>query len=154
MRLSELQSALENKESISFSLPNGKKVAEHFHVTEVGLITRHFIDCGGVERIEKKVNLQLWEASDYDHRLEAQKLRNILELSKNKLGLGDLEIEVEYQGETIGKYHLESSAEGFNLLSTKTACLAEDACGVKPKMALDLSSMTAQNSCEPGSGCC
>ncbi len=155
MKLSELQEVLKGKETITFVLPNGSKVASHFHVTEVGLVTKHFIDCGGVERIEKKVNMQLWEADDFDHRLQGEKLRNIIELSKNKLGLGDLDVEVEYQGDTIGRYELAHSEGVFNLISTKTACLAEDACGIPQKMKLDLSSLAANNSaCTPGSGCC
>lgn len=154
MKLSELQNVLVGKESIIFMLPNGKEVAPHFHVTEVGLVTKHFIDCGGVERIEKKINLQLWEAEDYDHRLQGEKLRKIIELSKTKLGLGDLEVEVEYQGETIGKYSLSHINDAFHLVSTRTACLAEDACGIEPKAMIDLSSLTANSSCAPGSGCC
>ena len=43
-----------------FELPNGNKVSNHFHVTEVGEITKHFIDCGGKERVEKVVNFQLF----------------------------------------------------------------------------------------------
>lgn len=32
-----------------FKLENGNSVPEHFHVTEVGIITKDFIDCGGTE---------------------------------------------------------------------------------------------------------
>ena len=82
MKLSEVKSALKELETIGFELPNGDLVASHFHVTEVGKITKHFIDCGGVERKEEVVNFQLWNANDYDHRLHPEKLLNIIELSE------------------------------------------------------------------------
>jgi hypothetical protein len=47
MKLSEVKQHLATAESVNFQLANGTFVPEHFHVTEVGLITRHFIDCGG-----------------------------------------------------------------------------------------------------------
>ncbi len=154
MKLSEFQESLLGKEGIDFILPDGSKVASHFHVTEVGLVTKHFIDCGGVERIEKKVSLQLWEANDFDHRLKGEKLRHIIALSKERLGLGDLEVEVEYQGATIGRYELAYKDGAYYLLSTRTACLAQDACGIPEKKMIDLSSLTAKSTCEPGTGCC
>lgn len=54
MKLSEVKQALTNLESVTFVLPDGTQVPAHFHVTEVGANTRHFIDCGGQERLEKK----------------------------------------------------------------------------------------------------
>lgn len=54
MKLSEVKQALLSIESLTFLLPEGVQVPAHFHVTEVGMITRHFIDCGGKERLEKK----------------------------------------------------------------------------------------------------
>ena len=83
-------------------------VASHFHVTEVGKVTKHFIDCGGKIRKEEVINFQLWEENDYDHRLHPEKLMEIIELSEQLFEFTDLEIEVEYQGkETIGKYGLD-----------------------------------------------
>jgi hypothetical protein len=132
-------------------------VPEHFHVTEVGLITKHFIDCGGTERIEKVANFQLWNANDFDHRLKPQKLLNIIELSERKLGMGDLEVEVEYQSDTIGKYGLDFDGNRFILTSKVTACLASDACGIpteKIKVKIADLQTVAQASCTPGGGCC
>ena len=83
-------------ETLGFQLPNGEFVPNYFHVTQVGEITKHFIDCGGAERKEDVVNFQLWNANDYDHRLHPVKLLNIIELSENMLKMADLEIEVEY----------------------------------------------------------
>ncbi len=71
----------------------------HFHVTEIGEITKNFIDCRGTVRREKSVNFQLWEAGDFDHSLAPQKLLSIIALSEKVLQLGDSDIEVEYQTE-------------------------------------------------------
>ena len=155
MKLSEIKSYLSHLDTISFELPNGTMVPGHFHVTEVGKITKHFIDCGGTIRKEEVVNFQLWEANDYDHRLNPEKLLKIIELSEDKLGIGDLDIEVEYQGDTIGKYGLTSDGEKFYLTSKRTDCLAKDNCGIpqaKPKVRI--SEVGVQGTCAPGSGCC
>lgn len=105
-------------EKIEFRLPSGDLVPEHFHVTEIGKITRHFIDCGGTVRNEEVANFQLWNANDYNHRLHPEKLLDIIELSEKTLELGDLEIEVEYQGNTIGKYGLDFVNDQFFLTVT------------------------------------
>ena len=157
MKLSAVKQYLATAEAVNFQLPDGSFVPEHFHVTEVGLITRHFIDCGGVERIEKVVNFQLWDANDYEHRLKPQKLLNIITLSENKLGIGDLEVDVEYQSDTIGKYGMGFDGTNVQLLSKKTACLAQDACGVpaeKPKVRLSDLQASQSSCCTPGGGCC
>ena len=156
MRLSEIKSALQNLDTIAFELPDGSLVPSHFHVTEVGKVTKHFIDCGGTVRNEEVANFQLWNADDYDHRLHPEKLVKIIDLSEKVLGLGDLEIEVEYQGQSIEKYGLGFNGKNFLLTSKQTDCLARDKCGIpeqKPKLKLSALS-TVSNSCEPGSGCC
>lgn len=155
MKLSEVKKYLNIAETVNFELENGTTVPQHFHVTEVGVVSKHFIDCGGTIRNEKVANFQLWNANDYDHRLKPAKLLNIIKLSEEKLGMEDLEIEVEYQAETIGKYDLGFNGKNFVLLAKKTACLAEDSCGIPiEKMKINLSELTMQNSCTPGGGCC
>ena len=154
MKLSEFRNKLSGLEEIAFELPNGKLVPEHFHVTEVGKISKNFIDCGGTLRDEEKISFQLWEENDYNHRLHPEKLVKIIDLAKNKLELPDVEIEVEYQGESINKFELGFDGKHFLLLNTQTACLAKENCGIpehKPKVRLS----ELQNSgCTPGSGCC
>jgi hypothetical protein len=155
MKLSEIKTILNQSESVAFELENGTMVPEHFHVTEVGVITKHFIDCGGTIRYEKVANFQLWNANDYDHRLKPNKLLKIIALSEEKLGMEDLEIEVEYQSNTIGKYSLEFNGNNFVLTSKQTACLASDACGIpSEKPRIRLSTLNTANSCTPGGGCC
>lgn len=155
MILSEFKSHLEKLSEIGFQLPDTTMVPGHFHVTEVGLITKKFIDCGGTKRNEEVISLQLWEANDYDHRLHPEKLIDILSLSEKELELPNKEIEVEYQGETIGKYGLDFNGTHFLLTSKTTDCLAKDNCGIpeeKPK--IKLSELNNNSCCTPGSGCC
>ena len=121
-------------------------------VPELGQIDKRFIDCGGVLRKETVINFQLYTADDFDHRLSVQKLKSIIELSEKALGLEDLEIEVEYQSDTIGKYALEFKNSRLTLVSTQTACLAKDQCGIPERPAIQ--KPTVQNECAPGSGCC
>ncbi|WES99862.1 DUF6428 family protein [Chryseobacterium arthrosphaerae] len=157
MKLSEIKEILPTLENVEFQLENGTFVPEHFHVTEVGQINKKFIDCGGVIRVEKAVNFQLWNADDYEHRLKPGKLLNIIRLSEEKLGIEDSEIEVEYQSDTIGKYDLEFNGKTFVLKSKTTACLAREACGIpSDKQKKNLSELTVNqsNSCTPGGGCC
>lgn len=156
MKLSQVKLVLENINSITFQLPNGTFIPNHFHVTEVGAINRDFIDCGGTVRHEKMINFQLWEAEDYDHLLAPQKMLSIIQLSEKILKMEDGEVEVEYQGETIGKYGLEFSGNHFVLTSKKTACLASDSCGVPVQKAkINISDLKSESSvCSPGSGCC
>ena len=155
MKLSEVKSVLQNLQTIGFQLPDQSLVPSHFHVTEVGEITKRFIDCGGTVRKETVVNFQLWNANDYDHRLHPEKLVKIIELSEKTLAIDDNEIEVEYQGETIQKFGLDFDGNQFLLTTKQTDCLAKDACGIpaeKPKV--KLSALNNQSFCTPNSGCC
>lgn len=155
MKLSEVKDYLNKLETIAFKLPNGELVPSHFHVTEVGKITKHFIDCGGTVRNEEVVNFQLWNANDYDHRLHPEKLLNIIELSEKVLEIPNLEIEVEYQAETIGKFGLDFDSKNFVLTSKQTDCLAKNQCGIpeeKPK--IKIANLNSEAQCTPGGGCC
>jgi len=135
MKLSEVKSKLNGIDELRFKLPDGEYVASHFHVTEVGQINKSFIDCGGVIRNEKSVSF--------------------IDLSINKLGIEDSEVEVEYQGLTIQKFGLDFENGEFLLTSKQTDCLARDKCNVElPKVKVDLSNLAAENCCTPGGGCC
>lgn len=154
MKLSEIKSILKTQEKIAFKLPDGSFVPAHFHVTEIGKVSKHFIDCGGTVRHEDCVNFQLWSADDYDHRLHPDKLLNIISLSEEKLQIEDHDIEVEYQGETIGKFGLEFDGEHFLLTNKQTDCLAKDVCvpPVKEEKAFPI--LTNAKLCSPDGNCC
>ena len=153
MLISAFKQTLSELDTLKFQLPNGAFVPAHFHITEVGNITRNFIDCGGVQRQENKLNLQLWVASDTDHRLDPTNLLNILQLAEKQLGNSNVEVEVEYQQSTIGRYKLAFNGAVFQLINTQTACLAPNQCGIpqeKPRVRVTASGL----SCNPNSGCC
>ena len=155
MKLSAIKTQLEGLPQVNFVLPNGSQVPAHFHVTEVGQVSKKYIDCGGTLREESKVTFQLWEDGDVDHRLAASKLLNIIDLAERLLSIPDLEVEVEYQGDTIGRYGLDFNGTNFLLTATQTDCLAKDKCGIpmeKPK--IRLSSIAQGPVCTPNSGCC
>lgn len=157
MKLSEFKNSLKSLEKVRFRMPNGEFVEAHIHITEVGMINKQFIDCGGVVRTETKVGFQLWkDDKDIDHRLFPEKLANIIELSEKHLTILDEEIEVEYQSETIGKYGVEFNGFEFVLTNKQTACLAEDNCGIPLiKQKVNLSELQNNDSCcDPTSGCC
>ena len=59
MWLSDFKQTLGELDTLEFQLPNRQFVPAHFHVTEVGIVTRNYIDCGGMLRQENKLNLQL-----------------------------------------------------------------------------------------------
>ena len=153
MVLSAFKQLLFELDTLKFQLPNGQFVPAHFHITEVGNIKRRYIDCGGKLREENKINLQLWVASDTDHRLKPNDILEILQLAEKQLGYSNLELEVEYQQSTVGRYKLAFDGAVFQLINTQTACLAPDQCGIsqeKPRVRLSASGVD----CSPNSGCC
>ena len=153
MLLSAFNQTLSKLDKLKFQLPNGQLVPSYFHITEVGKVTRNYIDCGGVLRQENKLNLQLWVSSDTEHRLKPDNILNILQLAEKQLGFSDLELEVEYQQTTVGRYKLALNGEVFELVNTQTACLAPNQCGIpqeKPRVRLTASGL----SCNTGSDCC
>lgn len=157
MKLSTFKNYLNTVNEINFVEPNGTAVPKHFHITEAGLVTKHFIDCGGTVRQEKTVSFQLWVASDVAHRLEPQKLLKIISIYEKQFGAEDLELEMEYQGATVGKYGLDFSNGNFVLTSKQTDCLAKDNCGVpveKQKLQLAELETSKASCCTPGGGCC
>jgi len=154
MKISAFKQQLANLSTLDVLQSNGEKVPAHFHITEAGLTTKHFIDCGGTIRTQKSISLQMWVADDVAHRLSPQKLVTIIEKAQPLFGNEDLDVEVEYQTETISRFDVEFNGSAFVLQSKQTDCLAKDNCGVpqeKPKIKLS----ALQNACcEPNSGCC
>jgi hypothetical protein len=80
---------------------------------------------------------------------------DIINLSEKILGIEDLEIEVEYQDETISKYGLEFNGKEFVLVVKLTNCLAPDKCGIPSnKLKVNLADVKNQTTCSPGGKCC
>ncbi len=135
MKISELKKTLSENtcRNIRFILPTGTKAPPHAHVTEVALIEKKFIDCGGTFRTDSLCRLQTWFADDTDHRLTAGKLLAILEKSASFLEAGDLEVEVEHEAPFVSQFPIEKVGVDGEALCIRlgvkhTACLAEDRC--------------------------
>jgi len=139
MKLSELTGILSRhpESSIRIFLPGGREIRADFHVTEVGHVAKHFIDCGGTMHSRETWVLQVWLAkNDAEHRIKAGKLASILGLAKSLLPSGDLDVEVEYEDAVVSQYPISSFETGpselrFKLESKHTDCLAREACGLE-----------------------
>jgi Family of unknown function (DUF6428) len=128
------------QQTLRIVLPNGEAVAAHFHITEVGHVTKKFLDCGGTKRSQESCLLQTWVHSDLDHRLETSKLASILRIHSDGRTLTL----------TTGLKH--------------TACLAMDVCcapastatapTTSPIATHDKPRVKAGACCTPGGGCC
>jgi hypothetical protein len=136
MLVSEMLKVLQEVDDVPLHimLPSGEFVPAHFHVTEIGQSTKHFIDCGGTKRSTFSIVLQMWTASDVDHRLTSGKLLKILSLAKDLISQ-DWPVEMEYGEDVVSVYSLvnvETTPAGllFVFGGKKTACLAPDKCGV------------------------
>lgn len=157
MKLSAFKQHLNAVSQLSFIDPNGNFVPKHFHITEVGLINKHFIDCGGTVRTKKSISFQVWTANDFEHRLAPQKLNIIIDAAQPLFGNEDLDVEIEYQTETISRYGLSFNGNDFLLTPMHTDCLAKDHCGIPPeKLKIRLSDLQTSKTtcCPPNNKCC
>lgn len=153
MKLSTFKKTLSELDTLKFQLPDGHFVPAHFHITEVGNLTRNYIDCGGIVRQENKLSIQLWVASDNNHRLKPDKVLDILKLAEKQFEFSNIDVEVEYQQSTIGRFKLAFDGSVYQLINTHTTCLAQDKCGIsqeKPRVRLTPKGL----SCNPESNCC
>ena len=150
MKTSELLNLLaaHRDHQLAMILPDGGRVPAHAHVTEVGRIDRHFIDCGGTVRRSSFCCLQVWVADDVDHRLTAGKLADIIGRAA-AIEVSDLEVEIEYEDGFISQFpvveaRLDGSALVLALGTKHTDCLAKELC------------LPAESGgeCCAGSGCC
>src|SRR5690606_13423763 len=110
-----------------------------FHITEVGHVTKRFVDCGGTLRSTESVQLQTWVSpNDPDHRLTAAKLTSILEIAaKSVLPSRDLDVEIEYEDCVVSQFGVSLAEQGdgvirFHLADKHTDCLAKETCGIEP----------------------
>lgn len=122
-----------SRHSVQFYLPKGEQIPAHFHITDVGAVFRHFIDCGGKTREEAYLQIQLWLGKDRDHRLNGEAILKILKQSGAVLDrLPDLqnsEVVIEYKDDLTSQYHISGieatdKAIQFYLNGVETRCLA------------------------------
>ena len=171
MNVEQFLGLLENHphQALRIVLPNGETVAPHFHITEVGHVTKNFLDCGGTKRSQESCLLQTWVHSDVDHRLETGKLASILRIAGDVLPSLDLPVEIEHEAGVVSQYPVTAgSSDGRTLTLTTwlkhTACLAMDVCcspastatapTTSPIATHDKPRVKAGACCTPGDGCC
>ena len=157
MDINQLQVWAADQAEIAITLPNGTSVPAHFHLTEIGEMTRRSVDCGGVEHEERYAMAQLWVDRDTDHRLTGKKMAGIIAAADKRFQLSGLPVVVEYQtGDTTSLYNLEASSNGLQLTPRSTTCLAQDLCGLPtPKKLVSLAGyVTGSKACTAGGGCC
>jgi hypothetical protein len=157
MKLSEFKNHLSNVSTLNLILPNGQPVPSHFHITEAGLVTKHFIDCGKTIHLKKTAVFQVWTARDVWHRLKPATLIGIINKSDKVFRGEDPEVEIEYQMETIGKFGLSYKDGDFILTAKQTDCLARERCEINPeydKLSHQQGQMKRNAVCLPASGCC
>jgi hypothetical protein len=140
--------------ALEIRLPDGTAVAPHFHVTELGLVTKDFFDCGGTRRRDESWSLQAWVAEDVAHRLTPRKLGKILALHPQLGASAQLPVRIEYQGETLETYQLggvraADGAVALLLAPLHTDCLAKDRCNILPP---NIPALPGTACCAPG--CC
>lgn len=129
------------KKGITLALPDGTTAPAHFHITEVGQVTRSFLDCGGKRHRLESCLLQVWVAQDYNHRIEAGKLAKIVGLASELFS--DTKVPVEFEHEApvltqmpIASFEVEKDTLIFRLIHKATDCLAKDICLPKPDFTL------------------
>ena len=133
MKLSQIKNILKLKEDVKFKLINWDIIPEHFHITEIWLVSKKFIDCGWSLRENNTINFQLRTDEDFDHRLSSSKLLNIIDIYQKTISDQDFEVDIEYQDYTIGIYTLDYINNYFVLMPKITDCLAKDKCGITQK---------------------
>src|SRR4051812_24009701 len=114
MNITDLKSGLAAHAglTVQLTLPDGRAVPPHYHITEAGHIAKRFVDCGGTFRTNEACVLQVHfgAARDDGHRLTAAKLAHILELAKPILSSDELPVELEYEDEVISQFPLAGIA--------------------------------------------
>ena len=132
MKLNELKALLRANPTTlpRFTLPDGDQIPSHFHITEVGHVTKRFIDCGGMLHDRTGTCLlQTWLGEDQDHRLNAGTFAKILDLGAKVLPHDDLEVEVEYDCCVVAQYPIASAEVAGDYIDVqlgekRTDCLA------------------------------
>jgi hypothetical protein len=125
---------------LTWELPDQSQVPVHYHVTEVGVVQKRFVDCGGTVRTNETAILQLWVDSDIDHRLVANKLSGILSKADAKFAVSQLPIAIEYNmpwltqmpivsGRLVGdRLWMKLEARSTDCLAKEVCCVGTDCC--------------------------
>ena len=142
---------------IELQLPDGTTAPAHFHITEVGHVTKDFMDCGGTRRTSSACVLQTLVAHDVDHRLSSDKFADVLRRTAMVVPDDGLPVEIEYDQGTVAQYAVAGAvvaggAIEFSLVAKHTACLAMDKCGLAEPDAASVDNQP-EAACDPAANC-
>ena len=59
--------------TVLLKLEDGTIIPPYYHITEMGIKIKHFVDCGGTLRTKQCVTFQVWTADDFEHRVKSTK---------------------------------------------------------------------------------
>lgn len=149
---------------LSVRRPDGSPIPAHFHITEVGHVTKRFIDCGGTRRLQETCLLQTWVHDDTEHRLEAGKLAAIFEKAGDILPTQNLPVEIEHEDAVVAQFpvggiEFKDGVLVVHLETKHTDCLARgiclpNTCTPEPAPKLKITVKSPTSCCTPSSGCC
>ncbi|MDB3977300.1 DUF6428 family protein [Flavobacteriaceae bacterium] len=139
----------------------GQLVGANYHITEVKHVSVASVDCGSREDSWKQTVIQLWESPLEIGKTEFMSCNKALAIL-NTVGeirpyINKSEVFFEYGNALFHTAQLGVTSveiHGSNLMiqlaTQKTACKAEDICGI-PEIE---NSQPQVNNCAPESGCC
>ncbi|MBS0657922.1 MAG: hypothetical protein JSR82_06715 [Verrucomicrobia bacterium] len=137
MKLHELKRALRAhpERLVRIQLPDGDSIPAAYHLTEVGQVSKVFIDCGGKVHSELRCVLQTWVGRDTEHRLRAGRFADILDLGRAVVASEEMEVEIEHGQLQAAQYPLRrwrldgAGQVVLELTHKATDCLAKARCG-------------------------
>lgn len=147
--------------SLLFKYMPGQLVGANYHITEVKHVSVASVDCGAREDSWKQTVIQLWESPLEIGKTEFMSCNKALAIlntvGKIRPYINQSEVFFEYGNALFHTAQLGVTSveiHGSNLMiqlaTQKTACKAEDICGI-PEIE---NSQPQANNCAPGSGCC
>jgi hypothetical protein len=152
---------------LALRFPNGQLVPAHFHITELGHVTKRFVDCGGTRRVQEACLLQVWVHDDVEHRLTAHKLSGIFAAAADLELDACLPVEFECELETVavfavGGVEMSCGVLEVQLEAKHTDCLARGVClpgscdgeAGDARATSSLPTVFSAPVCVPGGGCC
>jgi hypothetical protein len=129
-------------QTLRIVLPDGQTIPVHFHITEVGHVSKNFMDCGGTRRKTESCMLQTWVFLDLHHRLSSSKLANILRMAGDVLPSLDLPVEIEHEAGVVSQYpvtagsrpylDLDHKPQTHRLLGDGPVLRTRNPCGCRP----------------------
>jgi Family of unknown function (DUF6428) len=158
MKLFELKSLLSEHADRVFQivLPDRSVIPLSFHVTEIGLLHKTFLDCGGKLRETYTCQLQIWVGEDFQHRIETAKFAAILDKAAAILPDDQVPVEIEYEDGLLSQYTIAGYELGesivLKLAHKHTECLAPELCGLPSVNRLPALALNSSR-CGPA-GCC